>query len=76
MRLWLPSFPVRSIQDISTEDIIKLTENKVDEKEGSVVTTPTLPAPTSVQTTGFTRNYVPQMVYPTGVPGQPVFGSA
>ena len=25
---------VKSIQDISTEDIIKLTENKVDEKEG------------------------------------------
>jgi ABC-type transporter Mla MlaB component len=67
---------VKSIQDITTEDIIKLTENKVDEKEGSVVTTPTLPAPTSVQATGVTPNYVPQMGYPTGVPGQPTFGSA
>ena len=67
---------VKSIQDISTEDIIKITENKVDEKEGSVVTTPTLPAPTSVQATGFTSTYVPQMGYPTGVPGQPTYGSA
>jgi hypothetical protein len=67
---------VKSIQDISTEDIIKLTENKVDEKEGSVVTTPTLPAPTSVQATGFTPTYVPQMGYPTGAPGQPTYGSA
>ncbi len=67
---------VKSIQDISTEDIIRLTENKVDEKDGSVVTTPTLPAPTSVQATGFAPNYIPQTGYPMGVPGQPVFGSA
>ena len=43
---------VKSIQDISTEDIIKLTENKVDEKEGSVVTTLVLPASTSHQGVG------------------------
>ena len=30
---------VTSIQDISTEDIIRLTENKVPEENGSVVTT-------------------------------------
>jgi hypothetical protein len=29
-----------------------------------------------VQATGVTPNYVPQMGYPTGVPGQPTFGSA
>jgi ABC-type transporter Mla MlaB component len=86
---------VKSIQDISTEDIIKLTENKVHEQDGIVVTTPTLPAPTSrsavdevvggsagaasvqpMQPTGFTPKYVPQMGYPIGGPGQPVYGSA
>ena len=30
---------IKSIQDISTEDIIRLTENKVPEENGSVVTT-------------------------------------
>ena len=43
---------VKRIEDISTEDIIKLTENKVDEKEGSVVTTLVLPASTSHQGVG------------------------
>jgi ABC-type transporter Mla MlaB component len=83
---------VKSIQDISTEDIIKLTENKVHEQDGSIVKTPTLPVPTShsavdegvggsagaasVQHMGFTPNCVPQMGYPMGVPGQPEYGSA
>ena len=44
---------VKRIEDISTEDIIKLTENKVDEKEGSVVTTLVLPASTSHQGVGY-----------------------
>ncbi len=83
---------VKSIHDISTEDIIKLTDNKVHEQEGSVVKTPTLPVPTSrstvdegvggsagaasVQPMGFTPNGVPQMGYPMGVPVQPEYGSA
>jgi hypothetical protein len=37
---------VTSIQDISTEDIIRLTENKVPEQNGSVVTTSNLQDPT------------------------------
>jgi hypothetical protein len=37
---------VKSIQDISTEDIIRLTENKVPEQNGSVVTTSNLQDPT------------------------------
>jgi hypothetical protein len=37
---------VLSIQDISTEDIIRLTENKVPEQTGSVVTTSNLQAST------------------------------
>ncbi len=38
---------VKSIQDISTDDIIKLTENIVPEQTGSVVTTSNLQAPGS-----------------------------
>ena len=59
---------ILSTQDISTEDVIKLTENKVHEQDGSVVKTPTLPAPTSrsadgaasVQPMGVTPNCVPR----------------
>lgn len=71
---------------------VLLMGNKVHEQDGSVVKTPTLPAPTSrsavdegvggsggaasMQPMGFTPNGAPQMGYPMGVPGQPVYGSA
>jgi len=63
---------VKSIQDISTEDIIRLTENEVLEQTGSVVSA--LPAPTS--RIAVDEGVVPQMGYPMGVSGQPMYGHA
>ena len=63
---------VKSIQDISTEDIIRLTENEVLAQTGSVVHA--LPAPTS--RIAVEEGAVPQMGYPMGVSGQPMYGHA
>jgi len=63
---------VKSIQDISTEDIIRLTKNEGPEQTGSVV--PPLPTPNKISQPP--QRVVPPMGYPMGVPGQPMYGSA